>query len=201
MGVPLFFKFLIQKYPEIIKKYKKDILNTNELFFDFNGLIHPACSKARKEFSECTLNKTDDMLYSKMLKNIKQQTELIIDLINPSDYVLLAVDGVAPLAKINQQRSRRYKSNLLNNKINYIKSKYDIAQDNWDTNAISPGTPFMNNLMKDLDVYTKNNFKDSKFNIDLSDSNNCGEGEHKILAHIKTTNNNNINKVIYGLDA
>ena len=113
MGVPLFFKFLTQKYPDIIKKYDKNLLKINELFFDFNGLIHPACSKARSEYLDNTnTNYSEDILYSKMLKKIKDQTDNIINITDPSDYILLAVDGVAPLAKINQQRSRRYKSRL-----------------------------------------------------------------------------------------
>ena len=203
MGVPLFFKFLTQKYPDIIKKYDKNLLKINELFFDFNGLIHPACSKARSEYLDnANTNYSEDILYSKMLKKIKDQTDNIINITDPSDYILLAVDGVAPLAKINQQRSRRYKSRLYQSKVNKIKEKYNIVQDTWDTNAISPGTPFMNKLMTDLEKFVEICNSKNTCKTDLNTSNNPGEGEHKILKYIKENNTDNTrNKVIYGLDA
>ena len=203
MGVPLFFKFLTQKYPDIIKKYNKNLLKTHELFFDFNGLIHPACSKARKEYYDKNPNNfCENIMYESMFKKIKEHTASIIKLIEPTDYILLAVDGVAPLAKINQQRSRRYKSHVLSSKINQIKERYKVVPDKWDTNAISPGTPFMNKLMTDLEQYVKLvNNDNNKFNIELSDSNQPGEGEHKIINYIKTKQKNNVNKIIYGLDA
>ena len=52
-----------------------------------------------------------------------------------------------PKPKMQQQRYRRYKS-ALENKL-------------WDTNAISPGTKFMNKLEKYLNKYLK-------FNIDYN---------------------------------
>ena len=220
MGIPLFFRFITQKYPEIIKDYNitDNSITDNSyshLFFDFNGLIHPMCSKARKEYLESNKNETinQDILYEKILENIIQQTNNIIDIVKPSEYVLLAVDGVAPLAKINQQRSRRYKSHIMNTMVNRIKTKYKIPIDIWDTNQISPGTPFMNQLMGDLRAYIKQPHDASDVpdasdapddhhypHIELSCCNEPGEGEHKILKQIKQLDNNKT-KIIYGLDA
>lgn len=202
MGIPLFFRFITQKYPEIIKNYSLNDMNYSHLYFDFNGLIHPMCSKARKDYLES--NKSDtinqDILYEKILENIIQQTNHIIELVKPSEYILLSVDGVAPLAKINQQRSRRYKSYIMNTMINRIKEKYEIPIDIWDTNQISPGTPFMNKLMNDLTKYIKKKSPELEREIELSCSNEPGEGEHKILKQIKELDNNKT-KIIYGLDA
>tara|TARA_B100000780_G_scaffold135102_1_gene94643 strand:- start:442 stop:657 length:216 start_codon:yes stop_codon:yes gene_type:complete len=65
-----------------------------------------------------------------------------------------------------QQRVRRLKS-VLEGKV-------------WDTNAITPGTTFMNKLNDELHkVY------DSHKNVVLSDSCEPGEGEHKILQYLK----------------
>jgi 5'-3' exonuclease len=60
--------------------------------------------------------------------------------------VFVAFDGVAPLAKMKQQKQRRYKSYLLRT---LLKKK------TWNTNAITPGTPFMNDLdrVRDFSVY------------------------------------------------
>ena len=49
MGVPVFFKWLITRYPKILLK-KIDETNTNidnididNLYLDLNGIIHPCC--------------------------------------------------------------------------------------------------------------------------------------------------------------
>ena len=76
----------------------------------------------------------------------------IIDKIKPK-FTFVSFDGVVPLAKMKQQKQRRYKS--------YI-TKQILNKKNWNTNAITPGTKFMN----DLDDYLSSRFKDNiLFNI------------------------------------
>lgn len=91
--------------------------------------------------------------------------------------VFLMMDGVAPLSKMRQQRERRYRS------------MYD--EKNWDTNLISPETSFMTKLSNEL----KNYYRNSKYNMYISDTSEVGEGEQKIIK--------SINKpcYVYGLDA
>mgnify|MGYP003350347668 CR=1 FL=1 len=45
-----------------------------------------------------------------MIKSIINYIEEIITLVNPKELVYLAIDGVAPFAKIKHQRIRRYRS-------------------------------------------------------------------------------------------
>ena len=71
----------------------------------------------------------------------------IIESINPSKLCFIAFDGVAPLAKLKQQRNRRYKSFFEKNISNKIHNTNKIK---WNTCAITPGTPFMNNLNNTL---------------------------------------------------
>jgi 5'-3' exonuclease len=75
-----------------------------------------------------------------------------INLIEPTDNIYIAFDGVSPIAKLDQQRQRRYKS--------YYQSKvFDkIYNDNnlkpkWNTTAITPGTEFMKKLNKKIEEY------------------------------------------------
>ena len=75
---------------------------------------------------------------------------------------------------MKQQRMRRHKSAL--------ERKYN-TESTWNTNAISPGTHFM----KKLNIALKNHIIKHK-NIILDDSNNRGEGEHKILHYILKNN-------------
>ena len=49
MGVPVFFKWLISRYPKILLETidKDNITNVNldidNLYLDLNGIIHPCC--------------------------------------------------------------------------------------------------------------------------------------------------------------
>ena len=109
----------------------------------------------------------------------------IEELINYTNVNLLyiAIDGIPPKGKMKQQRMRRYKSEFENKK--------------WNTNAISPGTYFMEKLNYTIREWIKQ--KNYSLKIIFSDSNERGEGEHKILQYIK---HNDIDRsVIYGLDA
>ena len=65
--------------------------------------------------------------------------------------------GPAPRAKMNQQRQRRYRSVLYRKTISNIKKRLKVHDDNydWDTNAITPGTKFMEKLAKNLESFLK----------------------------------------------
>jgi 5'-3' exonuclease len=74
--------------------------------------------------------------------------EEYIKLVNPSETIYIAFDGVAPVAKLNQQRCRRYKSHYQNQ---MKKSIYKNSQaDAWNTASITPGTKFMNKLNENI---------------------------------------------------
>ena len=83
-----------------------------------------------------------------MLTEIIDYMKKIINMSSP-DCIFIAIDGVAPFSKMNQQRERRYKSRL-NKKIDdNIRTEMGIDLPNsWDTNAISPGTSFMNSVFE-----------------------------------------------------
>ena len=131
MGIPVFFKTLIQDYNHICYDQNKNI-NIDNLYFDLNCLIHPCCR-----------NLTDE---TEMHKKILESIHKIIDIVKPNEMVYIAIDGPCPKPKMIQQRLRRYKS---------AKEKKI-----WDTNAITPGTKFMENLASKLTkfYYTKENF-------------------------------------------
>ena len=166
MGIPVYFKTLVQEYQDSIL-IKKKLDSVNSLFLDLNCAIHPCCQ-----------GETDESI---MLDKIITKIEELIDYTNVEDLLYIAVDGIPPKGKMKQQRMRRYKT-ILENKI-------------WDTNAISPGTHFMNKLNKRLQSFKSVKVK----NIIISDSSERGEGEHKILQYIKK--NDLPDSVIYGLDA
>ena len=199
MGIPLFFKKISDKYDDIIID-TDTVKEVNGLFIDMNCAIHPCC---RKVLDEKYLDKHKEKYEKRMMVELKDYLKRIIKITKPK-FIYMAVDGVAPAAKMKQQRQRRFKSILEKREINKIKEKLNIpySSDSWDTNAISPGTEFMSFLSKNIDTFIKTDdiFKD--INVIFSSADIPGEGEHKILEYIR---HNDIESkganIIYGLDA
>lgn len=125
---------------------------------------------------------------------------------------------------MNQQRSRRFRAAQeaadkeeerreaikLFEAMGHPVSEETRNKKGWDTNAITPGTPFMDLLSTSLKYWvahklsTDPDWKDLK--IILSDSSVPGEGEHKIMDWIRRQRsygswNPNTSHAIYGLDA
>ena len=117
--------------------------------------------------------------------------------------VYVAVDGVAPMAKLKQQRMRRFKSAQTAEEEARIKAAVlrtattvtTAATDRWDTNAITPGTEFMERLTEALYAFQAKH----KERIVVSPADEPGEGEQKLMAHVRTHSIKDT--VVYGLDA
>jgi 5'-3' exonuclease len=204
MGVPGFFAWLLKqdKQNKILKRNLQKRPHT--LFFDANCLFHPQCFKILKSYPfEMSIDKLEHMMMERIINYIK----FIIDYVNPEDLVYIAVDGVAPLAKINQQRKRRYKSVEENEIKNNIYKKYDIPNNtSWSNIVITPGTDFMKKLDKKIkDCISTNKLvkNTNQAKIIYSSYEERGEGEHKILQYLKNNYKNNTEKthIVYGLDA
>ena len=200
MGVPNFIPWCYNKFNNCYTMYKNNINNVNILYIDANCFIHPQAKIICSLNQDLLDNDNIDLLEKKIFKQILYYIQLLIDIINPSDLVYIAIDGVAPMAKIKHQRIRRFKT--IYDKmtlINIAKKHNKKIYKEWNTSAITPGTKFMENLTKEIITWIDNN-KTNKCKIIFSSSYSSGEGEHKILQHIKQNNNDKINTVIYGLD-
>lgn len=194
MGVPGFFAWLLRKYDSknIISKLDKNI-KYDILYLDANCLFHPQCFIVLDEQSDKKITKVKLELL--MIKKIIEYIDYLVTLVNPT-LLYVGVDGVAPMAKVSQQRQRRFKSVIESDLRNKIKDKYDIKyNNNWSNTCITPGSVFM----EKLHVALEKHFKKYTIPVTYSSYHECGEGEHKILQDIKVNNYTNI--VIYGLDA
>jgi len=177
MGIPYYYYYLMKKYPHIITKLNPTKID--ELYIDSNAIVYNVLHKLDDDY------KKDEHIISGTINEIESYRELFNNV-----FTFISFDGVPPFAKISQQRQRRYKSSI---------TKIILQTDDiWDTCAITPGTPFMELLNKQL--YSKYNCNDE---IKLSTSDENGEGEHKIFEYIRNNSNSLSNKniCIYGLDA
>jgi 5'-3' exonuclease len=147
-------------------------------------------------------NLTESVALS-IIRNVISKIESYISIVKPSATVIIAFDGVAPVAKLEQQRNRRYKSWFQNE---YSKKLFNKPTDDvWNTAAITPGTKFMKELNEMVSKHFDNECV-SKLNISnvfVSGSNEAGEGEHKLFDFIRKNPEKHQSEttVIYGLDA
>ncbi len=194
MGIPAFFSFIIKNHSNIINKLSSNTIQIDNLYLDCNSIIYDAVYKMD---SSITSEYMSNEIISAVIHNIKEY----ITLLKPKNSVFIAFDGVAPVAKLEQQRSRRFKS-LYQNTISRSIMK-STNPDPWNTTAITPGTLFM----KTLDERVKKAFTTpATFHLQsilFSGSNEYGEGEHKIFKYIREHPVEHLDKntVIYGLDA
>jgi 5'-3' exoribonuclease 1 len=108
--------------------------------------------------------------------------------------VFIGVDGVVPMAKMRQQRLRRFKSRWVAEEEVRI-GKSEVNTPKWDTNAITPGTAFMERLGSAL-----LDCKSEGIRWVISNADVPGEGEHKAMHGIRNCIQRE-SHVIYGLDA
>lgn len=125
MGVPKFFRWLSERYPRIIQRHGSRVETTeakppksspdplsecglappvDRLYIDMNGIIHGASHNNAEEDESSPLDNET------IFQNVCFYLERIVNMAAPNELVYMAIDGVAPRAKLNQQRSRRYRS-------------------------------------------------------------------------------------------
>lgn len=183
MGIPYYFKHIVNRFPSLISEPKS---TCSRLYIDFNCIIHQCAA----ELNQTSYNSIDTF-HDDVIKSSIMYINKICDLCSPSSLLYIGVDGVCPRAKMNQQRKRRYMS---------IWEKKFIGKETlWDSNIVTPGTYFMEKMDNALSSYTIQR-KDLK--VICSPCSEMGEGEHKIVNHIRNNPTHNPSDiVIYGLDA
>ena len=178
MGIPYYFYVISRSTPGIL--LTECPAGCADYFLDYNGVIHQAVAEIMDELSALPAGEIpaqdDPALEARMHKAIWDYTESCIRVVAPSQQVSICIDGVAPVAKMVQQRKRRYLSGL--------KYRLDGQPVPWDRNAISPGTPFMIRLHASLRAAIRNRDGRGGPYIYLSTSEDPGEGEHKIFQRI-----------------
>jgi len=207
MGVPGFFLWLWKKYKKSNFVFSKGKLNDPQmlekinsidyLLIDANCLIHPTCFKVLAENPNFA-NQTS--LENKMMDASLEYIDKLIGYANPQKGIYLAIDGVAPVAKIKQQRSRRFKSVHDRALWDNIKKKHGKEVTKfWNNSAITPGTEFMEKLHYKILEWSKK----KSLEVIYSSCKTPSEGEHKLLQFIRENikEDKKFSYVMYGLDA
>ncbi|OCT80912.1 5'-3' exoribonuclease 1 [Xenopus laevis] len=207
MGVPKFYRWISERYPclsEVVKEHQ--IPEFDNLYLDMNGIIHQ-CSHPNDE--DVHFRITEDKIFA----DIFHYLEVLFRIIKPRKVFFMAVDGVAPRAKMNQQRGRRFRSaKEAEDKIKKAVEKGEVlpTEARFDSNCITPGTEFMVRLHEHLKYFVNMKISTDKswqgVSIYLSGHETPGEGEHKIMEFIrsqkaKPDHDPNTRHCLYGLDA
>jgi 5'-3' exonuclease len=213
MGIPSYFSNIVKQHKTVIKKLS-GLPRIHNLYLDTNGLIYDAVRVVGSN-----RGMSDQEYEARLIQTVCEKLNEYLAMFRPSERVLIAFDGVAPVAKLNQQRERRYKSWFTTVVEQTIARKnalleppalsppvvLNTAQKAWNTSAITPGTAFMTKLNTQMNDYCAEKAREIGTMVQYiySGSDSPGEGEHKIFEYIR--DNAGVHKdtttLIYGLDA
>ena len=122
---------------------------------------------------------------------------MVTQIVKPKHLLYVAVDGVAPRAKMNQQRSRRFRAERDQREANkeaIASAKVESRSDLFDSNCITPGTEFMENVSKHIQWFLRKKIKEdplwNHLRVIYSGPEVPGEGEHKIMQFIRDQRSN-----------
>jgi hypothetical protein len=214
MGIKKYISYLKRKYKDIVDKLSdSQILNSKieSLSIDFNSIFHKSAGeiygyglpdkydnqKLAKETAIGQAKGDPTGAFNQMNAEIFNKLVRMNNLLKAKNFIL-AADGPIPVAKLMQQKQRRYAA---------IKENRDRTV--FDSNAFTPGTVVMELIDLNLKVQLENWFrldiiegqnKDLPDKLIYSSYHRKGEGEHKITKFLKALSNEGIH-IIMGDDS
>lgn len=196
MGIPFLYSWLKNKrYKGVLRRNVPNYVSSFSL--DANGIIHAmaqlvyAYGEGKNPARAKIVAKSDPRsIEAEFHLAISTKFQEILAQVRPQEIFVIAVDGVAPQAKISQQRQRRFRSAM---------DRGDIP---FDSNAITPGTDFMIRLDNFIQRWIVTYQATLPPKVIYSSHMVPGEGEHKIFDMIRSGEiSGNGAHVLYGMDA
>lgn len=208
MGIPGLFAWLQKNCPYLIRRVpsNKNLINADRpdvLCLDMNGIFHEACQKVYKYGKYKPVSSimhpatnTGPINTPQMMKQafyeIGNAVHEIVQFAQPQKKLLIMIDGPAGASKMQQQRSRRYRS-------------VQDPDKRFDSNCISPGTEWMDYLSRYLDSFIRKQVTQSAvwkgLTVIFSNDKVPGEGEHKLIQFVRKHGTPEEKYMFYGLDA
>lgn len=180
MGINKFHKWLYNRYQDCFQDIKKN--SVDYVYIDINCILHRIVNGSINE----------KILFKKFYSHIDNILKFNV----PTKKLILAIDGVAPFAKIILQRKRRLQisRNISSKNVN----QSDIL------NVINPlyftpGTKFMKLLPERISKYLKK--IELKYKIKTEILNGSGEAEFKIIKELVKNSKKNDRHLLVSTDA
>ena len=194
MGIPSYFAHVVRRHRAILQKIEAFGGPIDNFYMDCNSLIYDAVRDMGSPSG------AQAPVMSRLIATDCAKIRERVVSVRPTTRLMIAFDGVAPVAKLEQQRSRRYKS-WFQRRVSEIVNKSDPS---WDTAAITPGTEFMRQLSERVRrAFAPGSDPCLPPIVEVSPPDVAGEGEHKIYQYIRDHPNEHRTSctAIYGLDA
>ena len=131
MGIPSYFSWIVRHFESRLIQQKCPF-PVHNFYLDFNCAIHPV------------VKSQPDLSIEQMCDHVVTYLDYLIQYVNPTELIYLAIDGSAPIAKMKQQRLRRYKSVKETVELNQLKQRYGqpLTANRHDFNMIFAGNSF-----------------------------------------------------------
>jgi len=229
MGIPAYFSYILRSHRQVLQPSPPETVD--RLYMDCNSILYDvfrACtSDSQVPYStaihgraslvrHCSIPKGSNPIAPYRREWGYDETVLIqgviaairgyIERIRPRHLVYIAFDGVAPMAKMNQQRQRRFKSEALRAR-KMLEAGGSGAPDSLpSTSMFTPGTAFMTTLARQVHraFSSKGDVRHGSppaRQIIVSASDEPGEGEHKLVQHMRDFPDASHTVALYGLDS
>jgi 5'-3' exoribonuclease 1 len=188
MGVPKFYRWISERYPQINQMLSGTTIlpEFDNFYLDMNGIIH-ACTHPNDNSTANSLT-----MREMMLAIFRYIDHMVTEIVKPKKILFMAIDGVAPRAKLNQQRARRFRAAQERvESVAKAREKGEVIDEEtlFDSNCITPGTEFMETVGKHLRYFIRKKIKEDplwrNLKIVFSGHDVPGEGEHKIMQFIR----------------
>ena len=198
MGVKQFYLWYSRKFADCLSKQPQYPIDN--LALDLNGLFHPVAQKVYQYGNyappmQFLTRPVRPKAMIHLFRSITDKIEYCRQVCRPRKRLILCVDGVAGMGKMNQQRQRRFRT----------AKSMETTEQTFNPNAFTPGTKLMDHLTKYIDWYLRMmiTYHPEWKNLEIIFSNEKvpGEGEHKIMQYIKKYGTQSESYCIYGLDA
>ena len=198
MGIPSYFSYILHNHAGVLCKYAQlfqQQVAFQRLYMDCNSILYDS-------YREISPNESVEGMETTLLELTAKKIDEYIYQIKPSDTIYIAFDGVAPIAKMEQQRTRRYKSWFESILVNRMENKAPLDPKK-TTSMFTPGTPFMKKLSQFMKTRFRKRYFEGKYgvkNLIVATPDEPGEGEHKLFAHMREHPTDGP-CAVYGLDA